>query len=139
MKNPKKIIQYLNKDLERELAQIVRYLHHSFIVQGPIRASLVGHFRQQAQESMNHAIKLGDKITSLGGHPTVTVSQIFEPGDQTLEEMLKEDLEAEEEALKEYKKHHKEASSDITLRILLEQIILEEQGHIDDLRQYLKK
>lgn len=139
MPNARTLIQHLNKDLERELAQIVRYLHHSFIVQGPIRASLVGHFRQQAQESMDHAIKLGEKITALGGHPTVNVSQIFEPGDQTLEEMLKEDLKAEEEALKEYKKHHKEAAGDIALRILLEQIIIEEQGHVEDLRKYLKK
>lgn len=88
---------------------------------------------------MDHAIKLGEKITALGGHPTVTVSQIFEPGDQTLEEMLEEDLKAEEEALKEYKKHHKEAAGDIALRILLEQIIIEEQGHVEDLRKYLKK
>lgn len=139
MTNSKKLIQHLNKDLERELAQIVRYLHHSFIVQGPIRGSLVGLFRQQAKESMDHAIKLGEKITALGGHPTVNVSQIFEPGDQTLEEMLKEDLAAEEEALKEYKKHHKEASGDIALRVLLEQIIFEEQNHVEDLRKYLKK
>lgn len=139
MKNFKKLIGHLNKDLERELAQIVRYLHHSFIVEGPSRGPLVGLFRQQAQESMTHAIKLGEKITALGGHPTVSVSQIFEPGDQTLEEMLEEDLEAEEEALREYKKHLKEAKEDVALRILLEQIVFEEQTHIEDLRKYLKK
>lgn len=135
----KKLIEHLNKDLERELTQIVRYLHHSFIVQGPIRGSLVGMFREQAKESTDHAIKLGEKITALGGHPTVNVSQIFEPGDQTLEEMLEEDLEAEEEALREYKKHLKEAQGDIAVRLLLEQIIFEEQTHVEDLRKYLKK
>lgn len=139
MKNLKKLIGHLNRDLERELAQIVRYLHHSFIVEGPSRGPLVGLFRQQAQESMDHAIKLGEKITALGGHPTVNVSQIFEPGDQTLEEMLEEDLEAEEEALREYKKHLNEAKGDVALRILLEQIIFEEQTHIEDLRKYLRK
>jgi len=139
MPNTKTLIQHLNKDLERELAQIVRYLHHSFIVTGPSRGPLVALFRQQAQESMTHAVKLGEKITALGGHPTVNVSQIFEPGDQTLEEMLEEDLKAEEEALKEYKKHLKEASGNVALRVLLEQIIFEEQGHIEDLMKYLKK
>jgi len=139
MKNLKKIIEYLNKDLERELAQIVRYLHHSFIVEGPSRGPLVGLFRTQAKESMDHAVKLGEKITALGGHPTVNVSQIFEPGDQTLEEMLEEDLAAEEEALREYKKHLKAASGDVALRLLLEQIIFEEETHVDDLRKYLKK
>lgn len=139
MKNSKKLIDHLNKDLERELAQIVRYLHHSFIVEGPSRGPLVGLFREQAQESMQHAIKLGEKITALGGHPTVNVSQIFEPGDQTLEEMLEEDLKAEEEALREYKKHLKEAEDDVALRLLLEQIIFEEQTHVEDLHKYLKK
>lgn len=133
------LIDCLNRDLERELTQIVRYLHHSFIVAGPSRGPLIGLFRQQATGSMDHAIKLGEKITALGGHPTVNVSQIFEPGDQTLEEMLEEDLRAEEEALEEYKKHHKEASNDIALRVLLEQIIFEEQSHVEDLRKYLKK
>jgi bacterioferritin len=139
MKNQKKIIEYLNKDLERELAQIVRYLHHSFIVEGATRGPLVGLFRQQATESMAHAIKLGEKITALGGHPTVTVSEIFEPGEQTLDEMLREDLEAEEKALAEYKKHLQAASKDVALRVMLEQIIYEEQTHVEDLRKYLKK
>lgn len=139
MPKTKSLIEHLNKDLERELAQIVRYLHHSFIVTGPSRGPLVGLFRQQAKESMDHAIKLGEKITALGGHPTVSVSQIFEPGDQTLEEMLQEDLEAEEQALQDYKKHLKETSGDVALRVLLEQIIFEEQTHVEDLRKYLKK
>jgi bacterioferritin len=139
MKNQKKIIEYLNKDLERELAQIVRYLHHSFIVEGTLRGPLVGMFRSQAEESMTHAIKLGEKITALGGHPTVKVSEIFEPGDQTLEEMLAENLQAEEAALAAYKQHLKAASSDVGLRLLLEQIVLDEQTHVDELRKYLKK
>ena len=133
------LIDYLNRDLERELTQIVRYLHHSFIVTGPSRGPLVGLFRQQATESMAHAIKLGEKITALGGHPTVKVQQIFEPGDQTLEEMLQENLQAEEEALQEYKNHLKEVSDDVALRVLLEQIVFEEQSHVEDLRKYLKK
>ena len=139
MAKAKNLIPHLNKDLERELAQIVRYLHHSFIVKGPSRGPLVGFFRQQAQESMDHAVKLGEKITALGGHPTVNVSQIFEPGDQTLEEMLKEDLKAEEEALKEYNKHLKEAGDDVALRVLLEQIIFEEQTHVEEFRKYLDR
>lgn len=139
MPKTNKMIDCLNRDLERELTQIVRYLHHSFIVTGPSRGPLVGLFRQQATESMDHAIKLGEKITGLGGHPTVKVQQIFEPGDQTLEEMLQENLQAEEEALQEYKNHLKEVSDDVALRVLLEQIIFEEQSHVEDLRKYLKK
>ena len=57
----KKILDALNLDLEHEMAAIVRYLHHSFIVTGPTRGPLVDMFRRQAQDSMQHAIKLGEK------------------------------------------------------------------------------
>lgn len=139
MTDHKTVIQHLNKDLERELTQIVRYLHHSFILKGPNRSFLVGFFRQQVQESMKHAIKLGEKVTALGGHPTVSISQIFEPGDQTLEEMLEEDLQAEEEALQEYKNHLKEVQDDVPLRVLLEQIVCEEQAHVEEFRKCLSR
>src|SRR6201987_1302395 len=98
----KKVLEALNQDLEHEMAAIVRYLHHSFIVTGPIRGPLVAMFRQQAQDSIQHAIKLGEKIVALGGHPSVKVQEVYEPGDQSIEEMLREDLEMERKHLELY-------------------------------------
>lgn len=134
-----KLIQALNKDLEKEMAGIVRYLHHSFIVFGPNRGPLVQMFRQQATESMTHAIQLGEKITALGGHPTVSVAQVFEPGHQTVEDMIEEDLKAEKDQLKLYSDQLKEFGDDnLPMKLMLENIIVTEQTHVEEMEKYLR-
>ena len=133
------LIKSLNEGLEKEMAAVVRYLHHSFIVFGPNRGPLVEMFRAQAQEAMTHAIQLGEKITALGGHPTVKVDQVFEPGHETIEDMIEEDLKAEKEQLELYTKQLKEfGGENLTLKLMLENIIVAEQAHVDDMEKYLK-
>ncbi len=134
-----KLIKALNEDLEKEMAGIVRYLHHSFIVFGPNRGPLVQIFRTQANESMTHAIQLGEKITALGGHPTVKVEQVFEPGYQSIEDMLSEDLKAERTQLDLYTKQLKEFGDDnLPMKLMLEQIIIDETAHVEEIEKYLR-
>ena len=138
-KSKEKLIKALNKDLEREMAGIVRYLHHSFIVFGPHRGPLVQMFRTQATESMTHAIQLGEKITALGGHPTVRVDQVFEPGDQSIEDMIEEDLKAERSQLELYTQQLKEfGDENLPIKLMLEQVIIAEQSHVDEMEKYLR-
>ncbi len=138
-KTNEKLVKALNIDLEREMAGIVRYLHHSFIIFGPNRGPLVQMFRAQATESMNHAILLGEKITALGGHPTVKVDQVFEPGHQTVEDMLAEDLKAEKHQLQLYTEQLKEfGDSNLPMKLMLEQIIVSEQTHVEEMDKYLR-
>ena len=138
-KTKEKLIKALNEDLEKEMAGIVRYLHHSFIVFGPNRGPLVQMFRTQATESMTHAIQLGEKITALGGHPTVKVDQVFEPGHQSIEEMLSEDLKAERTQLDLYTKQLKEFGDDnLPMKLMLEQIIIDETTHVEEIEKYLR-
>lgn len=136
--NKEKVLEALNLDLEHEMSAIIRYLHHSFIVAGPVRGSLVQMFRKQASDSMQHAIKLGEKITALGGHPSVKIQAIYEPGEQTIEEMLKEDLEAERLHLELYEKQLDLVQDNTPLRLMMEQVIVEESQHIDELEMYLR-
>ena len=138
-KTKEKLIKALNEDLEKEMAGIVRYLHHSFIVFGPHRGPLVQMFRTQATEATNHAIQLGEKITALGGHPTVKVEQVFEPGHQTVEDMLEEDLKAEKLQLDLYINQLKEfGDANLPMKLMLEQIIVSEQTHVDEMEKYLR-
>ena len=138
-KTKEAFIQALNTDLEKEMAAIVRYLHHSFIVFGPNRGPLVQMFRKQASESTDHAIQLGEKITALGGHPTVKVDQVFEPGYQSVEDMISEDLKAEKYHLDLYTQQLKEFGSDnLPMKLMLEQIIIDEQSHVDEMEKYLR-
>src|SRR5271155_2580200 len=118
--NKEKVLEALNLDLEHEMTSIVRYLHHSFIVTGPIRAPLVSMFRKMATDSMQHAIKLGEKIVALGGHPSVKIQEVYEPGEQTIEEMLRENLEAEKQHLGLYEKQLELVQDNTPLRLMLE-------------------
>lgn len=138
-KAKEKLIKALNQDLEKEMAGIVRYLHHSFIVFGPNRGPLVQMFRTQASESTTHAIQLGEKITALGGHPTVKVDQVFEPGYQSVEDMIEEDLKAEKAQLQLYTDQLNEfGNENLPMKLMLEQIIVAEQGHVDEMEKYLR-
>lgn len=135
----KKVLAALNEDLEHEMAAIVRYLHHSFIVTGPIRGPLVSMFRAQAQDSMQHAIKLGEKIVALGGHPSVKIQEVYEPGEQSIEDMIKEDLEMEKRHLDMYEDQLDLVTDNTALRLMLEQILVEETAHVEELEAYLGK
>src|SRR5262249_47802722 len=128
--NKSKVLEALNLDLEHEMSSMIRYLHHSFIVSGPMRGSLVGMFRKQAMDSMQHAIKLGEKIVALGGHPSVNIQAIYEPGDQTIEEMLAENLEVERQHLEMYEKQLELVHDNTPLRLMMEQVIVEESAHV---------
>lgn len=133
----KKVLEALNLDLEHEMSAIVRYLHHSFIVTGPTRGPLLSMFRTQAEDSMQHAIKLGEKIVALGGHPSVKIQEVYEPGEQTIEEMLEEDLEMEKTHLQMYEKQLGLVQDNTALKLMLEQILVEETAHVEQLEMYL--
>ena len=134
-----KVLKALNLDLEHEMSALIRYLHHSFIVIGPNRGPLVDLFRKQARNSMDHAIKLGEKITALGGHPSVKVQEVYEPGDQSLEDMLKEDLEAEKLHLALFEEQLQLVQDNTPMRLMLEQIIVDECSHVEELEMYLRE
>lgn len=130
----KKVIAKLNEMLEHEMGNIVRYLHHSFVVPGINRAPIVSWMQNGAKESMAHATLLGNKVMALGGHPSVNVSEVFEPGpQQTTREMLEEELKSEREAVEEYSEMLQLVKDDLPLEFMVRSILLEEQEHVDSL------
>ena len=134
----KKVIATLNTALEHEMSAMVRYMHHSFIVAGPQRGPLVQFFRDRVNEAAMHAISVGDKISALGGHPSVKISEIYEPGEQTLKQMLLEDLEEEKSHFSLYEELLKEVDDNVAMRVYVEKFICEEQDHIEELEKYIK-
>lgn len=136
----KKYIEALNLDLEHEMSSIIRYLHHSFLVRGPIRGPLSAMFRAKANSSMQHAITLGEKVTALGGHPSVKVQEIFDPGlEKDTRQMLNQNLNAETKHLDLYMQQYELFKDNNPLRQLIEQLILEEANHIEELEMYLRE
>src|SRR5215210_1236870 len=91
------LVDNLNRALGLELASVIQYMQHSFLVTGAEREVYRAFFHDQSEEAHGHARTLGDKIVALGGVPTVEPGMIMQSTD--LNEMLKQDLALEREAL----------------------------------------
>lgn len=129
-----KLIDNLNKVLSLELAGVIQYMQHSFLVTGQDREVFGSYFRDQSEESHKHARTIGDKIVALGGVPTVEPAMIRQSTD--LKEMLKQDLAIEREALDAYMAAWSSCGeAEVPVRFQLEERIYQEQLHIDELEK----
>ena len=126
------LIENLNRALSLELASVIQYTQHSFLVTGVEREVYRKYFRDQGEESHEHAITVGDKVVALGGVPTVEPAMIRQSTDLT--EMLRQDLELEREALAAYLAAWEACGDeDRAVRFQLEERIYQEQLHVDEL------
>jgi len=135
----KEIMTTLDEVFQEELAGVIRYLHYSFMVMGFNRIPIQKWFREQAQESMGHAILIGEKITSYGGHPNLQASTVPETHTHQIDKILEECLQFETRALELYKKLTGLAGEDIALEELARQMVREETDHIDEVEKMLRK
>jgi bacterioferritin len=140
-KNNDKILECLSKIFQSEMAGIMRYLHYSFMVMGHNRIPIQKWFRDQAQESTDHAIAVGEKITSLGGHPPIVSAKVEESNRHNIDQILKESLSFEEEALGFYKELAKLAAEaeDIALEEFARTMVKDETDHTDEVKKMLRK
>lgn len=128
------LVENLNKALSLELAGVIQYAQHSYLVTGLEREVYKGFFRDMAEEAQKHAEVLGDKIVALGGVPTVEPSMIRQSTD--LKEMLKQGLELEREAITAYMAAWTSCDdSDLPQKFWLEGQIADEQMHIEELEK----
>lgn len=135
----KKFIDQLNDVLAWELAGIIQYLQHSVMVTGPDREVFADFFGDGSEEAHEHAMKVANVITALGGVPTVEPQRIRQAA--TLDEMLKATLALEEDALASWEKAHEVANANGVAKghiFWLEEHIAEEQEHVDNMRKLTK-
>src|ERR1700758_4312334 len=135
-----KVVATLNRILELELAGLVRYLHYSFMVFGHNRIPIVAWLRSQAQEAQAHAIKAGEHVTSLGGHPSLKIGPLLETHKHNVDEILREALTHEEEGLAEYPRLLEVvAGRNIMLEEYARTQIATEEAHVADIGKMLRK
>lgn len=101
--NRDKTIELLKQIMEFELAGVVRYTHYSLMVTGPNRIPIVDFFQTQANESLTHAQQVGEILTGLEGHPSLSIAPIEETNQHDLHAVLTESLNHEKKALVLYK------------------------------------
>jgi bacterioferritin len=128
------LLDSLNRVLSLELAGVIQYMQHSFLVTGPEREVYCSYFRDRSEESHKHASTIGDKIVALGGVPTVEPAMIRQATE--LKEMLRQDLAMEREALDAYMAAWRSCGdAEAPVRFQLEERIYQEQLHIDELEK----
>ncbi len=100
-------------------------------VTGTEGATVEDIFRKTAIAEMKHAERLAERLDYLNGVPTTEPNPIFVGG--SLIEMLKQDEQNEEEAITLYNQAIQVAAEegDYTTRRLLEEILAEEENHIN--------
>jgi bacterioferritin len=98
-----KTINILRAIMEFELAGVVRYTHYSLMVTGPNRIPIVDFFKAQAIESLTHAQQVGEILTGLEGHPSLSIAPMEETYKHSVKDILEESLFHEKKALDLYK------------------------------------
>jgi len=126
-----KLLEFLNKAIARELQVSIQYMWQHIQVTGMDGVVTENIFRTIAIAEMKHAERLAERLDYLDGVPTTTPDPIFVEG--SLIEMLRQDEQDEEDSINLYKEAIQAAAheGDYTTRRLLEEILAEEENHIN--------
>lgn len=138
MKGDAKVIDYLNRGLRSELTAINQYwLHYRMLDDWGLK-DLAATWRKESIEEMHHADKFVDRIIFLEGFPNMQVLDPLRIG-QSVKEILECDLAAEYEARKLYQEAATYCATvaDYPSRDLFEELMADEEGHIDFLETQL--
>jgi bacterioferritin len=136
MKGDPKVIEALNESLKNELTAVNQYWLHYRMLDNWGVAKLAAFERHESIDEMKHADKLAERILFLGGLPNFQQLGRLRIG-ETVEEILKADLDLEHDALPQLKGAiaHCEAVHDYVSRDLFAAILASEEEHVDMLEK----
>ena len=133
----RQLVDGLNRDLAGEYQAVLMYTHYSALLTGPYRRELRSLFQAEIPDELGHAQFLADKIATLGGVPVTSPRPLTEADDPR--DMLEQALLAEKQAIADYTLRLVDASKfgDIALRVTLENHIVDETSHKEELERIL--
>jgi len=134
-----KIIKALNIDIGLELGAIIQYIMHEVMGEGLESPAIIEKFEEIAKVEMRHLQKFANRVNYLGGVPNSRPNPIKMGGN--LKKMVQDDLDGEYMAVKTYKQHVKMCAEigDTTTRLMLEEILSDEEDHADTWETVLQK
>ena len=142
--NREKVLQLLNDSLATELVCVLRYRHDYFMARGFGSKNAADEFLEHANEELEHADRIAERIVQLGGEPNFEPSSLISRSHseyrtgRTLAEAIRENLVAERIAIDSYREIIQYiGDSDPTTRRLMEEILETEEEHADDLADLL--
>ncbi|MES2288259.1 MAG: bacterioferritin [Pseudomonadota bacterium] len=132
MKGDPQVIKHLNDTLKNELTAINQYwLHYRMLDHWGVK-KLAEYERHESIDEMKHADKVSERILFLDGLPNFQLLGRLRIG-ETVEELLKADLDLEYEAVGQLKEAivYCESIRDFVSRELFREILDAEEEHID--------
>lgn len=139
MKGDAKVIEYLNAALRSELTAVSQFWLHYRLQEDWGYGRIAKKSREESIEEMNHADRLIERIIFLEGHPNLQKLDPLRIG-QNLKETLEADLAGEHDARNLYieARNHCEKVGDFVSKQLFEDLIKDEEGHIDYLETQIE-
>ena len=138
MRGDKKVIEYLNEQLTAELTAINQYFLHAKMQDNWGWSKLAAYTRSESIDEMRHAEVLTDRILFLEGLPNYQRLSPLHIG-QTVREMFEADMEIEVAAVTRLREGaaYMRKNGDLTSARLFEEILADEEHHIDYLETQL--
>ncbi|MBT9515850.1 MAG: ferritin-like domain-containing protein [Methyloversatilis discipulorum] len=140
------IVRLLNGALATELVCVLRYKRHHFTATGLNAPAVAAEFMVHANEEAGHADRLAARIVQLGGEPDFSPEGLLDRSHAAydaaldLKSMLRANLLAERVAVEAYRQMIAlVADKDPTTRRLLEDILVDEEEHADELAGLLER
>src|SRR5262245_25063022 len=139
MRGDEQVLELLNEQLTSELTAINQYFLHSKMQSNWGFTKLAEHTRKESIEEMHHAERVTDRILFLEGLPNYQRLFNLRVG-QTVREQFEADLAVEMEVVERLRPGITmcREKQDITTANLLEDILADEEDHIDYLETQLE-
>ena len=134
------VLAVLDRIIEHELAGVVRYTHFSFMVFGHGRIPVVKWLREQADESLLHAQEAGERITFLGGHPSLGIGPLLDAHEHDVDSLLRKSLEGERQAVTLYRELLALVKDNsVVLEEYARTMIASEELHVGEIEKMLRR
>jgi bacterioferritin len=134
------VIRLLNEALATEIVCVLRYRRHYVMAQGLASNSVATEFLEHANDEQDHADRIAARINQLEGEPNFNPEGLLSRSHSEYKEgkdlvdMLREDLIAERIAIESYTEMIRYfGQDDPTTRRLMEDILMKEEEHANDL------
>ena len=145
--NVDELLTLLNKAYADEWLAYYQYWVGAKVAKGRMRGIIAGELEEHAQEELQHAEMLVERITQLGGTPLLTPEAILKetncgyevPSDPNTKTLLIQNIKGEQCAIETYNKilNFVKGKDPITEKMILE-ILEDEVEHEEDLEAMLE-
>ena len=138
MQGDAKVLEFLNEQLSAELTAINQYFLHAKMQENWGYAKLAAYTRSESIDEMRHAEVLSERILFLEGLPNFQRLFTLEIG-STVPEQFRADMGIEVAAVDRLRRgiEHMRKIGDVTSARLFEEILADEEHHIDYLETQL--